>query len=361
MHKILLAVTGSVATTQIAKLYSSLSRIGSVIVLATENAKLFLKNSSLPDNALVFFDSDEWQGDYLPGDQILHIELRKRASAMVVAPMSANTLAKAANGLCDNLVTNVIRAWDYNKPMILAPAMNTLMWDNPITFKHCEAMVSMGANIVQPVEKMLACGDYGVGAMAHCDTISNLLTERLRWDFPIGICSGIPINHHPGAFGFKRRRNIHTGVDLYTREGEHVRAVENGVIVRIDQFTGSALGTPFWLDTWAVMVEGASGVVNYGEIIPCADLQVGDHVMRHEVLGKVTPVLKPGKLRPDIPGHSTSMLHFELYDHGSREFAHWHTDAKDDNLLDPTVSLIKSRNAPFNILTWSNKERKTVG
>lgn len=66
----------------------------------------------------------------------MHIELRKWADCLLIAPLSANTMAKISNGLCDNLLTNVARAWDYNKPMILAPAMNTMMYENPITKKQ---------------------------------------------------------------------------------------------------------------------------------------------------------------------------------------------------------------------------------
>lgn len=62
------------------------------------------------------------------GDPVLHIELRRWADVLVLAPLSANTMAKVAHGLCDNLLTSVVRAWDYAKPMIVAPAMNTYMW-----------------------------------------------------------------------------------------------------------------------------------------------------------------------------------------------------------------------------------------
>lgn len=71
---------------------------------------------------------------------MLHIELRKWADCFLIAPLSANTMAKIVNGLCDNLLTNVARAWDYKKLMILAPAMNTMMYDNPITGKQIKKL-----------------------------------------------------------------------------------------------------------------------------------------------------------------------------------------------------------------------------
>lgn len=71
------------------------------------------------------------------GDEVLHVELRRWADAYLIAPLSANTLGKLANGLCDNMVTCTARAWDpANKPLVVAPAMNTFMWDHPLTSRH---------------------------------------------------------------------------------------------------------------------------------------------------------------------------------------------------------------------------------
>lgn len=73
-------------------------------------------------------DKDEWESWKLKGDKVLHIELRKWAHIMLIAPLSANSLAKISNGLCDNLLMSIVRAWDFNKPFIVAPAMNTYMY-----------------------------------------------------------------------------------------------------------------------------------------------------------------------------------------------------------------------------------------
>jgi phosphopantothenoylcysteine decarboxylase len=89
----------------------------------------------------------------------------------LIAPLDANTLAKCANGICDNLLTNVIRAWDFSKPIIVCPAMNTAMWDNPLTAAHLEKLRSLGYTIIPPQEKTLVCGDVGMGAMASTDNI----------------------------------------------------------------------------------------------------------------------------------------------------------------------------------------------
>jgi phosphopantothenoylcysteine decarboxylase len=93
-------------------------------------------------------NDDEWKQWKKLGDPVLHINLRNWADILLVAPMSANTLAKFANGLCDDTLTCVARAWDYNnkvddmKPLILAPAMNTAMWEHPVTQQHIQTIQS---------------------------------------------------------------------------------------------------------------------------------------------------------------------------------------------------------------------------
>ena len=65
----------------------------------------------------------------------MHIELRRYCDLLLIAPLSANTMGKIANGLCDNLLTSLVRAWDFKKPkpVIVAPAMNTMMYEHPLT------------------------------------------------------------------------------------------------------------------------------------------------------------------------------------------------------------------------------------
>src|SRR4029077_9633241 len=71
-----------------------------------------------------------------------HIELRRWADLLLVAPLDANTLAKLACGLSDNCLTCVARAWDPLRPVVLAPAMNTLMWEHPLTLRHLRQLAS---------------------------------------------------------------------------------------------------------------------------------------------------------------------------------------------------------------------------
>jgi phosphopantothenoylcysteine decarboxylase len=109
-----------------------------------------------------------------------------------VAPLSANTLAKIANGICDNLLvflyvfnikTCILRAWDRTKPIIMCPAMNTHMYDHPITAVHLNTIKSFNYEkcvILGPISKKLACGDVGMGAMAEVSDIVKVLNDVLE-------------------------------------------------------------------------------------------------------------------------------------------------------------------------------------
>lgn len=374
-RNILLGITGSVAAVLTGKMVRALREIGDVRVVFTKCGKYFVDHNlkaklkyeaviaeGLLKGSDIYTDETEWPDNYEVGDPVVHIELRKWASCLVIAPLSANTLAKMEHGICDNLLTSVFRAWDWTRPIFLAPAMNTVMWENDLTQRHLQSFRSKGCLVVDPVAKVLACGDEGAGAMASVEDIAKAVKNRLRWHFPLLQCSGVPVNYHPGAFGFHRRKNHHTGVDLYTHDGAPVRAVEDGIVVNIDDFTGPKVGDSWWHDTQAIQVEGSSGVVTYGEIVPLRDLHTGKRIRRGEVIAHVKRVLLDGKERPDIPGHSPSMLHMELYKHGAREFAGWrHEVSKNPLLLDPTPYLLDAEGAPATTLLWENPENKPVG
>ncbi|XP_068927241.1 phosphopantothenoylcysteine decarboxylase isoform X2 [Petaurus breviceps papuanus] len=112
-------------------------------------------------------------------DPVLHIDLRRWADLLVVAPLDANTMGKVASGICDNLLTCVIRAWDRAKPLLFCPAMNTAMWEHPITGQHVEQLKGFGYTEVPCVAKKLVCGDEGLGAMAEVKTILGKVKEIL--------------------------------------------------------------------------------------------------------------------------------------------------------------------------------------
>ena len=142
----------------------------------------------------------------------------------------------------------------------------------------------------------------------------------------------LPVYPHPGAFGVQRRHHVHEGIDLYCESGTPVFAVEPGQVVAVLPFTGPDAGLPWWLDTQAVLVEGASGVVVYGEINALA--RAGDSVAAGQTLGHVTRVLRRDKGRP------TSMLHLELHTAGTRHCKPWdRVESRPLSLRDPTQHL----------------------
>ena len=152
--------------------------------------------------------------------------------------------------------------------------------------------------------------------------------------FPVNTTHPLPRKGDLGAFGTVRRFDIHTGIDLYCKEDAAVSSIEEGVVVAVEKFTGEHAGSPWWNNTWAVLVEGPSGVICYGEIVP--SVEVGQRVHMGGLLGHVTPVLKKDKGVTPV-----TMLHFELYEEGTRESVWWRLgEPCPENLKDPT-SLLK--------------------
>jgi phosphopantothenoylcysteine decarboxylase len=206
---IVVGVTGSVAAIRVPALVDGLRARGATIVLvATANGLRFLGQAVLradwtvqspaTEELVGFFqdrgvrlytDKDEWQNWRQLGDPVLHIEIRRQADALLIAPASADMLAKLANGYCDNLLLCVARAWELGeKPFLLAPAMNTAMWRHPITAQHLQTLTNWGIHVIEPVVKLLACGDTGMGAMAAVDAV----IEKLETQFTGNISPGAP-------------------------------------------------------------------------------------------------------------------------------------------------------------------------
>ncbi|KAK3758611.1 hypothetical protein RRG08_019522 [Elysia crispata] len=177
---ILVGCTGSVASIKIPQLVDNLLKIEvkpNIKVVTTSHALHFFNKADV--QAPVLCDADEWEMWSDRGDPVLHIELRRWADLFLIAPLDANTLAKIAAGLCDNLLTLVARAWDSKRPLLFAPAMNTLMWEHPITAKHIQTLKSFGFHEVPCVSKELLCGDKGLGAMAEVATLVSAVESAL--------------------------------------------------------------------------------------------------------------------------------------------------------------------------------------
>ncbi|KUI74326.1 Coenzyme A biosynthesis protein 3 [Cytospora mali] len=220
---LLLACSGSVATIKAPNIITALTTAHptlSIRLILTASATNFLAGQSaeqptlsalraLPGVDGIYHDADEWgrgpsigaeEGVWRRGGGILHIELRRWADLMAVVPLSANTLAKVVNGLCDNLLTSVVRAWDADgrvdgrrKRILVAPAMNTAMWLHPITARQIRVLsedwgvredgdggvVSGWFEVLRPQEKSLACGDVGDGAMKEWPEIVRIIEARM--------------------------------------------------------------------------------------------------------------------------------------------------------------------------------------
>lgn len=182
--KILIGVTGSVAAVKVPELVKLLHDAGcDVQLIFTLHGKSFITDIDM--NAFKslgisdFSDESEWMQWTQKGDPVLHIDLRKWCDVLVICPLSANTLAKISAGMCDNLLTSVVRAWDNSKPFILCPAMNTAMWNSPFTDKQLRILHNVyNTKVVPPKQNhLLACGDMGPGALADTQEIVNTILE----------------------------------------------------------------------------------------------------------------------------------------------------------------------------------------
>ena len=181
---VLVGVTGSVAAIRAPHLVSALRELGAEVqVIVSEAARVFLEKERRLEGC-VYSDDDEWKNWGKLGDPVLHIELRRWADLFIIAPLSANTLAKLAGGLCDNLLTCVSRAWRIGEagagPMIVAPAMNSEMWLHPVTAVQIRTVTEWGITVIPPVEKKLACGDIGVGGMEAPELIADVVVRIAR-------------------------------------------------------------------------------------------------------------------------------------------------------------------------------------
>jgi len=341
--------TGTVATTLADKIILSFSKDEyNVSSIFTEKSKYFVDmHETVKKHFYVFSDETEWRKErYEKNDDIPHVDFATNNDALLIIA-SADFIAKMVNGQCDDLASSLYRAWHRYKPVIVAPGMNTHMWEHPITRTHITKLQEWNITVVKPQVKKLACGELGMGALADVEDIKQIVEDELIGEFPIDVCNGIPTgDKHPGAFLYPRKHAPHTGVDLYSKDGEVVRSICVGKVLSIEDFTGNADNSPWWEDTKCIVIEHWFGVVCYGEINKTYH-KIGDYVHSNEVIGHVKQVLKTGKERRDIPGHSLSMLHVELYPHGAKKASRSYELDK-DILIDPTPILTRINKVKHN-------------
>ncbi|GMV66408.1 MAG: hypothetical protein AMXMBFR75_22040 [Candidatus Hinthialibacteria bacterium] len=171
---IILAISGGIAACKAPRLVSLLTEKGHTVrVVATQNGLRFVSQLTLAALSGYPVSSDMWEdsGDF----GMSHIRLPEWADLLIVAPASANVIAKAANGIADDLLTTLLCAVGTGDeaacPVVYVPAMNTRMWHHVATRVNIERLTSWGAQIIPPDSGRLACSDHGEGRMSEPEAI----------------------------------------------------------------------------------------------------------------------------------------------------------------------------------------------
>ncbi len=188
--KIALGVSGSIAIYKSLELIRLLKKSGAQVrVVMSESAKHFiapLTFEALTRSAVLHQESESWESDNN------HIDLGKWADLFIIAPATVNTINKLSNGIADNLLLSTAIA--YKRPKLLAPAANTNMVKNPITQGSLKMLKLTNFEVVEPVKKMLACGDEGDGALAEVEDIyyraCAMLLKESYWENRRVVISG---------------------------------------------------------------------------------------------------------------------------------------------------------------------------
>ena len=172
---VLLGITGSIAAYKIAYLASALHKLhADVHVLMTENAMNFINPitfETLTGNKCLV-DTFDRNFQF----QVEHVSIAKKADVVMIAPASANVIGKLANGLADDMLTTTVMACRCQK--ILAPAMNTAMYENPVVQDNIRKLQTYGYEVITPASGYLACGDTGAGKMPEPETLLEYILKE---------------------------------------------------------------------------------------------------------------------------------------------------------------------------------------
>lgn len=175
---ILLGVTGSIAAYKIAYLASALVKAGAKVhVLMTQNATNFINPitfETLTGNKCLI-DTFDRNFQF----SVEHVSLAKEADVFMVAPASANVIGKLAHGIADDMLTTTFMACTC--PKIISPAMNTRMYENPITQDNLKILEHYGMEVIRPASGYLACGDTGAGKMPEPETLFEYILRTVGY------------------------------------------------------------------------------------------------------------------------------------------------------------------------------------
>jgi phosphopantothenoylcysteine decarboxylase/phosphopantothenate--cysteine ligase len=175
-REVIVAVCGGIAAYKVADLVSKLVQRGAgVTVVMTESATKFVTPLTFQTLSGRMVRTNTW--DLPDSSDVQHIDLTEKADLMVVAPATANIIAKAATGICDELVSTMINAAAC--PVVFCPAMNNLMWTNPITQENVQKLTRLGYRFIGPEEGWLACRNTGLGRMSEAGSILEAVTQIL--------------------------------------------------------------------------------------------------------------------------------------------------------------------------------------
>lgn len=232
--RVLLAVCGGIAAYKSCEIVRRLTDAGcQVRVMMTRNAERFVGRLTFATLSSQPVTVDPLETREIGGTE--HIDLTLWADLALVAPATANTIGKVANGIADDFVSTTLCS--FNKPVIWAPAMNHRMWANPAVLRNVQWLRQQGATIVEPGEGYLACGETGAGRLAEVDTIvQTVLHQALGTDELAGrvvvVSAGPTVedldgvrflgNRSTGTMGFELARAAH-------RLGAEVRLVAGPV------------------------------------------------------------------------------------------------------------------------------------
>lgn len=178
MTKVLLGVSASISAYKAADIVSQLKKknIDVEVIMTTNSTKI------IPELTLQVLSKNRVHTDVMIEENPLdinHIDLVKRADIFVIAPATANIIGKIANGIADDMLSTTALAV-HDIPKLIAPAMNTYMYSNPAMVANLEKLEQYGYQVIEPKTSLLACGDYGKGALADVETIVTAITEILN-------------------------------------------------------------------------------------------------------------------------------------------------------------------------------------
>lgn len=174
---VIVGVTGGIAAYKMADTAHLLSKLGAEVhVIMTENATKFITPLTFEKLTGQPCVVDTFARDYR--HDIAHISMAQAADLILIAPATANVIAKLAHGLCDDMLTTVVLASKCKK--LVAPAMNTAMLENPITQDNLDRLRHYGFEIIEPDSGVLACGAVGKGKLPSPETLAEHVVKHLK-------------------------------------------------------------------------------------------------------------------------------------------------------------------------------------